>query len=192
MQAGVSNFLEADKFQHIRSMEEHRYARDMLTVRLVNIETGKTDYVPKTKVREFWDNLADDDKQEMASWTYEAFLERLNTTYTYYIKREEKVIAIGGTYPDYPYICLWLLVSKDIGKYPSVLIKAVRKVIKKELGVYPIAMYTVLALPHHQAKTHHKFLEKVLRMNFTGEYSDDKKIYMAEKRELLECANQFQ
>lgn len=163
---------------------------EAIEISLINTDTGCLDKVEQDKIKEFWDNLADDDKQEMAAWTYEAFLERLSMMHNYYIKREEKVIAIGGTYPDYPYICLWLLVSKDVAKYPKVLIKAVRKVIKKELGAYPIAMYTVLALPHKQVKTHHKFLEKVLKMNFTGKHSDDKKIYMAEKRELLnECNN---
>lgn len=165
---------------------------EAIKISLINTDTGYLDDVEQDKIKEFWDNLSDDDKLEMASWTYEAFLERLSTTYSYYIKRDEKIVAIGGTYPDYPYICLWLLVSNDIVKYPSVLIKAVRKVIKKELGAYLIAVHTVLALPHKQAKTHHKFLEKVLKMNFTGEYSDDKKIYIAEKRELLECVNQCQ
>lgn len=165
---------------------------EAIEISLINTDTGCLDKVEQDKIKEFWDNLADDDKIEMASWTYEAFLERLSTTYSYYIKRDEKIVAIGGTYPDYPYICLWLLVSKNIIKYPKVLIKAVREAIKKELGAYLIAMHTVLALPHKQAKTHHKFLEKVLKMNFTGEYSDDKKIYIAEKRELLECVNQFQ
>ena len=162
---------------------------EAINIILMNTDTGYADNIEQDKIKEFWDNLSDDDKQEMASWTYEAFLERLSTAYNYYIKRDDKVIAIGGTYPNYPYICLWLLVSNDIAKYPSVLIKAVRKVIKKELGLYPISMYTVLALPHKQAKTHHKFLEKVLKMNFTGEYSDDKKIYMAERRELWECVS---
>lgn len=161
---------------------------EAVEISLINTDTGYLDKIEQDKIKEFWDNLADDDKIEMASWTYEAFLERLSTTYNYYIKRDDKVIAIGGTYPDYPYICLWLLVSKDIAKYPSVLIKAVRKVIKKELEVYQIAMSTVLALPHKQAKTHHKFLEKVLKMNFIWEHSDDKKAYVAEKQELLsEC-----
>ena len=160
---------------------------EAIEISLINTDTGCLDKVEQDKIKEFWDNLADDDKQEMAAWTYEAFLGRLSMMHNYYIKRDEKVIAIGGTYSDYPYICLWLLVSKDIAKYPSVLIKAVRKVIKKELVSYRITMHTVLALPHHQAKTHHKFLEKVLKMNFTGEYSDDKKIYMTGKWELLEC-----
>ena len=161
---------------------------EAIKISLINTDTGCLDKVEQGKIKEFWDNLADDDKIEMASWTYEAFLERLSTTYSYYIKRDEKIVAIGGTYPNYPYICLWLLVSNDIAKYPSVLIKAVRKAIKKELGLYPLSMYTVLSLPHREAKTHHKFLEKVLKMNFTGEHSDDKKIYVAEKQELLsEC-----
>lgn len=163
---------------------------EAIEISLINTDTGCLDKVEQDKIKEFWDNLSDDDKIEMASWTYEAFLERLSTTYSYYIKRDEKIVAIGGTYPDYPYICLWLLVSKDIVRYPKVLIKAVREAIKKELGAYLIAMHTVLALPHKQAKTHHKFLEKVLKMNFTGEYSDDKKIYIAEKRELWECVSQ--
>lgn len=165
---------------------------EAIEISLINTDTGYLDKVEQDKIKEFWDNLADDDKIEMASWTYETFLERLSTTYSYYIKRDDKVIAIGGTYPNYPYICLWLLVSKDIVRYPKVLIKAVREAIKKELGVYLIAMHTVLALPHKQAKTHHKFLEKVLKMNFTGEHSGDKKVYVAEKRELLECVNQCQ
>lgn len=160
---------------------------EAIEISLINTDTGYLDKVEQDKIKEFWDNLADDDKIEMASWTYETFLERLSTTYSYYIKRDDKVIAIGGTYPDYPYICLWLLVSKDVAKYPKALIKAVRKAIKKELGLYPPSVYAVLALPHNQAKTHHKFLEKVLKMNFTGEHSDNKKIYIAKKRELLEC-----
>ena len=104
---------------------------EAIEISLINTDTGCLDKVEQDKIKEFWDNLADDDKQEMAAWTYEAFLERLSMMHNYYIKREEKVIAIGGTYPDYPYICLWLLVSKDVAKYPKVLIKAVRKVIKK-------------------------------------------------------------
>lgn len=161
---------------------------EAIEISLINTDTGWLDKVEQDKIKEFWDNLSDDDKIEMASWTYETFLERLSTTYGYYIKRDDKVIAIGGTYPDYPYICLWLLVTNDMIKYPSVLIKAVKKVIKKELEVYPIAMYTILALPHKQAKTHHKFLEKVLKMNFIWEHSGGKKIYVAGKQELLsEC-----
>lgn len=153
---------------------------------LMNVETDYADYIEQEKIKEFWDNLADDDRLEMASWTYEAFLERLSTTYNYYIKRDDKVIAIGGTYPNYPYIYLWLLVTNDIVKYPKVLIKAIRKVIKKELGAYPLSMNTVLALPDEQAGTHHKFLEEVLKMNFTGKYSDTKRIYMIERNKLLE------
>lgn len=190
MQAGVNNFSKADKFQHIRSMEEYRYARDMSTVRLVNIETGKTDYVPKTKVREFWDNLADDDKIEMAGWTYEQFLERLNKAYCYYLKRNNKVIAIGGTYPDDLNICLWLLVTKKVRKYPLTLIRAVRKGIKKQLKIYPKPFDTVLALPDDQSITHHRFIEKVLDMEFSGKYFEMKKVYKIDKQELLECVSQ--
>lgn len=163
-----------------------------IKIAFTNTDTGSIDYVEQDKIKEFWDNLADDDKQEMASWTYEAFLERLSTSYNYYIKREDKVIAIGGTYPNYPYICLWLLVSNDIAKYPSVLIKAVRKVIKKELGLYPISMYTILALPDDQSITHHRFIEKVLGMEFSGKYFEMKKVYKTDKQELLECVNQYQ
>lgn len=184
MQAGVNNFSKADKFQHIRSMEEYRYARDMSTVRLVNIETGKTDYVPKTKVREFWDNLADDDKIEMAGWTYEQFLERLNKAYCYYLKRNNKVIAIGGTYPDDLIICLWLLVTEKASKYPLALIKAVRKGIKKELKGYPNSFDTVLAIPNSMAVDHNRFIERVLGMRVTG-YIEDNLIWIKDRQELL-------
>lgn len=162
---------------------------EAIEISLINTDTGYADNVEQDKIKEFWGNLADDDKLEMASWTYETFLERLSTTYNYYIKREDKVIAIGGTYPNYPYICLWLLVTGDVVKYPNALIKAVRKAIKKELGLYPTAMDTVLALPDELATTHHKFLEKVLKMNFTGKYSEMKRIYMIERRELLKCVS---
>lgn len=161
---------------------------EAIKISLINTDTGWLDKVEQDKIKEFWDNLSDDDKIEMASWTYEAFLERLSTTYSYYIKRDEKIVAIGGTYPDYPYICLWLLVSNDIAKYPKALIKAVRKVIKKELEVYSIAMHTVLALPDDQSITHHRFIEKVLGMEFSGKYFEMKKVYKTDKQELLsEC-----
>lgn len=186
MQAGVDNLLEVDKFQHIRSIEEYRYARDMSTVRLVNIETGKTDYVPKTEMREFWDNLADDDKIEMSGWTYNAFLERLGSTYCYYLKRENSVIAIGGTYPDNLYICLWLLVTEKVSKYPMALGRAVRTGIKKELAVYPKDMCNVAALPDDVSTTHHEFIEKVFNMTHLG-YIDTKRLYVSNKWELLEC-----
>lgn len=186
MQAGVDNLLEAGKFQHIRSIEEYRYVRDMSTVRLVNIETGKTDYVPKTKIREFWDNLADDDKIEMSGWTYNAFLERLGSTYCYYLKRENSVIAIGGTYPDNLYICLWLLVTEKVSKYPMALGRAVRAGIKKELAVYPKDMCNVAALPDDVSITHHEFIEKVFNMTHLG-YIDTKRLYVSNKWELLEC-----
>ena len=189
MQAGVNNFSKADKFQHIRSMEEYRYARDMSTVRLVNIETGKTDYVPKTKVREFWDNLADDDKIEMAGWTYEQFLERLNKAYCYYLKRNNKIIAIGGTYPDDLIICLWLLVIEKTSKYPLTLIRAVRKGIKKELRAYPEPFDTVLAIPNSMAIDHNRFVERVLQMKVWGSAGDNL-IWIKDKKELLECVSQ--
>ena len=189
MQAGVNNFSKADKFQHIRSMEEYRYARDISTVRLVNIETGKTDYVHKIKIREFWDNLADDDKIEMAGWTYERFVERLNNAYCYYLKRDNRIIAIGGTYPDDLYICLWLLVTGKVNKYPLALIKAVRKGIMKELAVYPKDMCNVAALPDDVSTTHHEFIEKVFNMTHLG-YIDTKRLYVSNKKELLECVSQ--
>lgn len=189
MQAGVNNPLKADKFQHIRSMEEYRYARDMSTVRLVNIETGKKDYVPKTKIREFWDNLADDDKIEMAGWTYNAFLERLGSTYCYYLKRKNSVIAIGGTYPDDLNICLWLLVTKQAGKYPLTLIKAVRKGIMKELRVYPNIFKEVLAIPNSMAVDHNRFVERVLGMRVMG-YIGDNLVWIKHRQELLECVSQ--
>lgn len=184
MQAGVNNLLKADKFQHIRSMEEYRYARDISTVRLVNIETGKTDYVHKIKVREFWDNLAEDDKVEMAGWTYEQFLERLNKAYCYYLKRNNKVIAIGGTYPNDLNICLWLLVTEKASKYPLALIKAVRKGIKKELKGYPNSFDTVLAIPNSMAVDHNRFIERVLGMRVTG-YIEDNLIWIKDRQELL-------
>lgn len=189
MQAGVNNLLKAGKFQHIRSIEEYSYARDISTVRLVNIETGKTDYVPKTKIREFWDNLADDDKIEMSGWTYNAFLERLGSSYCYYLKRKYRVIAIGGTYPDDLNICLWLLVTKQANKYPITLIKAVRKGIMKELAVYPKDMCNVAALPDDVSTTHHEFIEKVFNMTHLG-YIDTKRLYVSNKWELLECVSQ--
>lgn len=189
MQAGVNNFSKADEFPHIRSMEEYRYARDMSTVRLVNIETGKTDYVPKTKVREFWNNLADDDKIEMAGWTYEQFLERLNKAYCYYLKRNNKIIAIGGTYPDDLNICLWLLVTEKASKYPMALGRAVRTGIKKELAVYPECMQTVLALPDATSRMHHRFIYGFLNMTSIGLYYNIQ-IYAGNKKELLECVSQ--
>lgn len=164
--------------------------QEAIEISLINTDTHCWDKIGQDKIKEFWDNLADDDKLEMASWTYEAFLGRLRLIYAYYIKREEKIIAIGGTYPDYPYICLWLLVSNDIVKYPKVLIKAVREAIKRDLWGYMPGMDTVLALPDDQSITHHRFIEKVLSMKFTGKYSEMKRIYKIDKQELLECVNQ--
>ena len=193
MLAGVR--VSADKiltsayYKNIREMEVYRYARDISTVRLVNIETGKTDYVPKPEIREFWDNLAEDDKTEMAGWTYEQFLERLNKAYCYYLKRNNKVIAIGGTYPDDLNICLWLLVTEKAGKYPLALIKAVRKGIMKELKVYPKDMCNVAALPDDVSTTHHEFIEKVFNMTHLGNI-DTKRLYVSNKWELLECVSQ--
>lgn len=189
MQAGVDDLLKAGKFRHIRSIEEYRYARDISTVRLVNIETGKTDYVPKTKIREFWDNLAEDDKIEMAGWTYNAFLERLGSTYCYYLKRKNSVIAIGGTYPDDLNICLWLLVTEKASKYPMALGRAVRTGIKKELAVYPECMQTVLALPDATSRIHHRFICGFLDMTSIGLYYNIQ-IYAGNKKELLECVSQ--
>lgn len=186
MQAEVNNILSKCGYGHISSKDEYTYARDTTTVSLVNIETGKTDYVHKTKIREFWDNLADDDKIEMAGWTYEKFLERLNKAYCYYLKRNNKVIAIGGTYPDDLNICLWLLVTKQAGKYPKPLIKAVEKGITKELSIYPDSMSFVFALPDEVSETHNRFIERVLKMDFMG-YSDIHRIYMKHKKELLRC-----
>lgn len=186
MQAEVNKKLSKCGYGHIRSKDEYTYARDTATVPLVNIETGFTDYVHKKKIKKFWDNLANDDKREMASWTYEQFLERLNKAYCYYLKRNNKVIAIGGTYPDDLNICLWLLVTKQANKYPLILIKAVRKGIMKELAVYPKCMQTVLAMPDSAAYRHRFFIERVLKMNWLG-YENKKTVYMKDRQELLEC-----
>ena len=174
---------------HRQSKYEYRYARGITTVSLVNIETGFTDYVHEKKIKKFWDNLANDDKREMASWTYEQFLERLNKAYCYYLKRNNKVIAIGGTYPDDLNICLWLLVTKQAGKYPLALTKAVRKGIMKELKGYSKDFYTVLAMPDGTAYRHRFFIERVLEMNWLG-YEDKKAVYMKNRQELLECVSQ--
>lgn len=193
MQAGVR--VSADKiltsayYKNIREMEVYRYARDISTVRLVNIETGKTDYVPKSEIREFWDNLAEDDKIEMAGWTYEQFLERLNKAYCYYLKRNNKVIAIGGTYPDDLNICLWLLVIEKTSKYPLTLIRAVRKGVKKELRAYPEPFDTVLAIPNSMAIDHNRFVERVLQMKVWGSAGDNL-IWIKDKKGLLECVSQ--
>lgn len=189
MQTGVNKKLSKCGYGHIRSKDEYTYARDITTVSLVNIETGFTDYVSEKKIKAFWDNLANDDEQEMAGWTYEKFLERLNKAYCYYLKRNNKVIAIGGTYPDDLNIYLWLLVTKQAGKYPLALIKAVRKGIMKELKVYPECMQTVFALPDGAAYGHRFFIERVLEMNWLG-YEDTKAVYMKDRQELLECVSQ--
>lgn len=186
MQAGVNKILSKCGYGHIRSNDEYIYARDTSTVSLINIETGHKDYIPERKIKAFWDNLAEDDKIEMASWTYEQFLERLNKAYCYYLKRGNKIIAIGGTYPNDLNICLWLLVTKQAGKYPLTLIKAVRKGIMKELKGYPECMQTVLALPDGAAFGHRFFIERVLEMNWLG-YEDTKAVYMKDRQELLEC-----
>lgn len=186
MPAEVKKLLGKCGYNHIRSIEEYRYARDTTTVSLINIETGKTDYVHKTKIKEFWDNLADDDKIEMAGWSYDDFLERLNKSYCYYLKRDNKVIATGGSYPDDLNICLWLLVTDKAYKYPKSLIKAVRKGIMKELSIYPDSMSFVFALPDEVSETHNRFIERVLKMDFMG-YNDIHRVYMKDKRELLQC-----
>ena len=184
MPVEVNKKLSKCGYGHIRSKDEYTYARDTTTVSLVNIETGFIDYVPKRKIKKFWDNLANDDELEMASWTYEQFLERLNKAYCYYLKRNNKVIAIGGTYPSDLNICLWLLVTKQANKYPLTLIKAVRKGIMKELKVYPERMQTVLAMPDGAAFGHRFFIERVLEMNWLG-YEDNKAVYMKDRQELL-------
>ncbi len=186
MPVEVKKLLGKCGYNHIRSIEEYRYARDTTTVSLVNIETGKTDFVPKTKIKEFWDNLADDDRTEMKSWLYDDFLERLNKSHCYYLKRDNKVIAIGGSYPDDLNICLWLLVTDKACKYPKSLIKAVRKGIMKELNIYPDRMSFVFALPDEVSETHNRFIERILKMDFMG-YNDIHRVYMKDKRELLEC-----
>ena len=184
MQAGVNKISSKCGYGHIRSKDEYTYARDTSTVSLVNIETGFADYVPKTKVRKFWDNLADDDKIEMAGWTYEQFLERLSKAYCYYLKRNNKIIAIGGTYPDDLNICLWLLVAKQVDKYPLTLIKAVRKGIMKELKGYPNSFETVLALPNSMAVDHNRFIERVLGMRVIG-HIEDNLIWIKDRQEFL-------
>ena len=189
MPVEVNKKLSKCGYGHIRSKDEYTYARDTTTVSLVNIETGFIDYVPKRKIKKFWDNLANDDELEMAGWTYEQFLERLNKAYCYYLKRNNKVIAIGGTYPDDLNICLWLLVTKQANKYPLTLTKAVRKGIMKELKVYPERMQTVLAMPDGAAFGHRFFIERVLEMNWLG-YEDNKAVYMKDRQELLECVSQ--
>lgn len=189
MQAGVNKALAKCRYGHIRSYEEYRYARDTTTVSLINIKTGLADYVSEKKIKEFWDNLADDDRLEMGSWTYEQFLERLKKAYCYYLKEKNKVIAIGGTYPDDLNICLWLLVTKKVSKYPMVLIKAVRKGIMKELKGYSKDFNTVLAIPDGAAYGHRFFIEKVLEMNLLR-YEDMKAVYIKDRQELLECVSQ--
>ena len=122
----------------------------------------------------------------MASWTYEDFLERISKAYCYYLKRENSVIAIGGTYPDNLYICLWLLVTEKASKYPMGLGRAVRMGIIKELAVYPECMQTVLALPDAASRTHSRFIDGFLNMISVGLYGD-KQIYAGNRKELLEC-----
>lgn len=118
MQAGANKKLSKCGYSYIKSNDEYTYARDTSTVSLINIETGHKNYIPERKIKAFWNNLAEDDKIEMAGWTYEQFLERLRKAYCYYLKRNNKVIAIGGTYPDDLNICLWLLVTKQANKIP--------------------------------------------------------------------------
>lgn len=189
MPVEVNKILSKCGYGHIRSKDEYAYARDIAEVSLVNIETGFTDYVSEKKIKAFWDNLANDDEQEMAGWTYEQFLERLNKAFCYYLKRNNKVIAIGGTYPDDLNICLWLLVTKQVSKYPLTLIKAVRKGIMKELKGYPNSFEAVLAMPDGAAYGHRFFIERVLEMNWLG-YEDTKAVYMKNRQELLECVSQ--
>lgn len=186
MQTGVNNILSKCGYGHIRSKDEYTYARGTTTVSLVNIETGFTDYVSEKKIKAFWDNLADDDRTEMKSWSYEQFLERLNKAYCYYLKRDNKIVAIGGSYPDDLNICLWLLVTKKASKYPMALGRAVRTGVKKELAVYPECMQTVLALPDATSRIHHRFICGFLDMTSIGLYYDIQ-IYAGNKKELLEC-----
>lgn len=189
MPAEVKKLLGKCGYNHIGSNEEYRYARDTTSVSLINIETGKTDFVHKTKIKEFWDNLADDDRTEMKSWSYEQFLERLNKAYCYYLKRDNKIVAIGGSYPNDLNICLWLLVTKKASKYPMALGRAVRTGIKKELAVYPECMQTVLALPDATSRIHHRFIYGFLDMTSIGLYYNIQ-IYAGNKKELLECVSQ--
>lgn len=186
MPAEAKKWLAKCGDNHIRSIEEYRYAADTTMVSLINIETGKTDFVHKTKIKEFWDNLADDDRTEMKSWSYDDFLERLNKACCYYLKRDNKVIATGGTYLSDLNICLWLLVTDKAYKYPKSLIKAVRKGIMKELSIYPDCMSFVFALPDEVSETHNRFIERVLKMDFMG-YNDIHRVYMKDKSELLQC-----
>ena len=186
MPAEVDEILGQKEYCKLLSQEAYRYGRYISTVPLINIETGKTDFVHKTKIKEFWDNLADDDKIEMAGWSYDDFLERLNKSYCSYLKRDNKVIATGGSYPDDLNICLWLLVTDKAYKYPKSLIKAVRKGIMKELSIYPDCMSFVFALPDEVSETHNRFIERVLKMDFMC-WSDIHRVYMKEKKELLQC-----
>ena len=157
---------------------------------MCNVDTMLYDYVSKDKIKKFWDNLSDEDIAEMASWTYQQFLERINKACCYYLKRNGKIIAIGGTYPDDARICLWLLVTRQASKYPLSLIKAVRKGIKKDLGIYPKNVFhNVIAMPNRLSINHCSFLEKVLDMAHLG-VMDTYALYGTSQKELFECVSQ--
>lgn len=186
MQAGV----DKKNFYQEYNKEIGNYNRETAFVSLINIETGNTDYLPEHKIKKFWDNLAEDDRLEMEGWTYQQFFDRIKKSYDYYLRREGSIVAIGGTYPDGLNISLWLLVTDKARKYPLSLIRAVKKGIKKELKIYPEPFDTVLALPDDQSITHHRFIEKVFGMEFSGKYFEMKKVYKIDKQELLECVSQ--
>ena len=52
MPAEVDEILGQKEYCKLLSQEAYRYGRYISTVPLINIETGKTDFVHKTKIKE--------------------------------------------------------------------------------------------------------------------------------------------